>query len=258
MIVEIMMKKVILLVMIVTLFALAACQGSSSAAQTVENAQAVLESTPVAPTIAPSEPTVASTTTLEAYQLLFGILKLQNTNQVITAEQAAVLLPLWTNYQSLTANMDPDQNPGSNTDQSAATPEAPQVDSETQIQIKEILVQIQVVMTADQVSAIESLQITQDSVQTIMTELGIALQTPGQNADGSQPQGGGGPGGGSTPPDGTPPDGGGQPPANGGNAPIAEGTPFADGGNQPGGGSRLNVEAITALINYLLSLTNAQ
>ncbi len=252
-------------VMIIALLALAACQGSSSTAQTVENAQAVIESTPVVATLAAVEPTIASTTTLEAFQLLYGILKLQNTNQAVTAEQAAVLLPLWTDYQTLTANTDPGQNPGGETDPSAATPETPLVDTATQTQLNEILIQIQAALTADQVSAIESLQITQDSVQTIMSELGIADQTPGQNADGSQPQGGGGPGGGGTPPDGTPPadngappDGGGQPPADAGNAPVAEGTPFVGGGNQPGGGSRLSNEAVTALINYLLLLTNAQ
>lgn len=263
-----LLKLQIMTGLIIALLALAACQGSSSAVQTVENAQVTMDATVVAATLPPSEPTIANTNTLEAYQLLFGILKLQNTNQAITMEQAVVLLPLWTNYQTLTASKSPVQAPGENVDPSADNPETPQVDTETQTQLDEILTQIQAALTEDQVSAIESLQITQESTQTLMQELGITMGDPGQGADGTQPQGGGGPGGdGVTPPDGggnppegeTPPDGGGgQPPADAGNAPVAEGTPFAGDGNQPSSGGRLSTEALTALIDYLLSLTNAQ
>lgn len=256
---KIQIRKILMIVMVCTLLGLSACQGdvsadqaSSASAQTVvQPTQVVLESK------AATE--VVPAATLEALQLVFGTLKLQGTEQALTSAQAAVLLPLWTNYQTLTAEMNPGQDRGQDPAQTEATPSAPQQNTELQTQIDDLLTQIQAAMTTEQIGAIEALQITQESAQTLMEELGITLETPAQGADGSQPQDGapgGGQGGtppeGGTPPDGAaPPDGGGG----GGQAPVDGATPPADSGTRPAG-SRVSSEAVTALIEYLTTLNS--
>lgn len=253
-------KKLLMGALIGLMGLLSACQGTSAATQqTVESAQVEAQTTEVSLAAEVATET-ATTATLDALQLLFGTLKLQGTDQAITAEQAAILLPLWTNYQTLTASMTPGQNPGGSADQAQATPSDPgQGDSALQQQISDLLTQIQSGMTADQISAIEALQITQDSVTTIMEELGITVADAAQGTDGAQPQGGGPGGGGGASPDGggTPPEMNGTPPAGNGDAPAMQGTPSADGGGMRGGGM-VNAEALTALIEYLTSLTTAQ
>lgn len=245
---------------------LAACQGTAATAQqTVESAQ--IEAQTVQVTLAAEVAAdTTSAATLDALQLVFGTLKLQGTDQAVTAEQAAVLLPLWTNYQTLTAGMNPGQG-GAGPDQAQATPsESGQASSELQTQITDLLAQIQSSMTADQISAIEALQITQDSVTTLMEELGITVADAAQDGSGMQPQGGGPGGGGGgnppsdggTPPDngGTPPEMNGTPPADNGVAPQMQGTPMPNDGMR--GGGMVTPEVLTALIETLTSLTTAQ
>ena len=261
------MKKIIQVVLVCTicsLLLLTACQGSTASVETTSNSQTVVDATQESAVPVVTQSLEVSVNTLDAFQLLFGILKLQGSQQAISVEQATALLPLWTNYQTLTGSMNPGGNPGGDNSQTDVTPSAPQIDSETQTQIDEILKQINSILTQDQVAAIQLMALSSDSSDTLMQELGITVQSPAQNADGTQPQGGG-PGGGtppdgSTPPDGgTPPDGS-TPPDNGGTPPEMSGTPQAPqtgNGSMPSDNSRLNPAAISALIDYLLSITNA-
>ena len=105
-----LMKKLLMGALIGLMGLLAACQGTSAAVQqTVESAQVEPQTVQVTLAAEVATETTTSTATLDALQLVFGTLKLQGTDQVITAEQAAILLPLWTNYQTLTAGMNPGQ-----------------------------------------------------------------------------------------------------------------------------------------------------
>lgn len=260
-----LMKKILMGTTIGLMGLLVACQGEAKTTQTVESAQIEVQTTEVVLAAEVATETT-STATLDALQLVFGTLLLEGTDQAVTTEQAAIFLPLWTNYQTLTGGMNPGQG-GAGPDQAQATPADPdQIGSELQTQITDLLAQIQSSMTADQISAIEALQITQESVITLMEELGITVTDAAQGGEGMQPQGGGpGGGGGGMPPDGggTPPDGAGAPPEmNGtppvgsGDAPAMQGTPMPNDGMR--GGGMVTPEALTALIEYLTSLTTVQ
>jgi len=85
-------------------------------------------------------------------QLILGIIKLDGTDQAVTAEQAAELLPLWQTMQVLS-------------------------DSDTAAdQEKEALIaQIQETMTAEQMQAITGLNLTREDMMSIMQEQGTAM-----------------------------------------------------------------------------------
>jgi len=249
-IVKISIRKTMLAVMICSMLALAACQGNAQAAQASKAPLPAAAATQAPTAPAANDPSTSTSSSLNVMQLLFGTLKLKGTARELTAAQAAALLPLWTNYQSLTAGMNPGKGQAQTTDQTQATTAAPQDNSAAQTQLDDLIKQIQAVLTEDQVSAIQAMQITQDSLPTLMKELGITMQTPGQNADGTQPQGGG-------------PDNGGTSPNNGGTPPTAAGTPqegngqpLARGNKQPAG-VIVNPEVVKALIQYLTSLAGS-
>jgi len=168
-----------------------------------------------------------------AMQLLLGTIQLEGTANAVTKEQAALLIPLWTNFKVLSESLRPAQGQG----QPNATPEA--ADSGLQTQLDEIIEQIQSAMTAEQIQAIAAMQITQETSQAIMTEKGITLGGP-QGGNGNM-QGGG-----------QPPAGGGMP--QGGQQPdSAMGTPPADGMRQGGQGGMgfIPSELIDALLQLL-------
>lgn len=171
-------------------------------------------------------------------KLAIGILSLEGTGNAVTAEQAADLLPLWKAVRSL----------GSSTTAS---------DDE----ITALYAQIQESMTADQVRAIEKLNLTQEEMRALMEKYDGAMggdpqrmdpanMTDEQKAtlealrqgDSSGNAGGGRPGGGAGMPEGggRMPPGGGEMPGGGmlpegvgvlpegGMMPDAQGTPSAD------------------------------
>ena len=246
-------QKSLLIVMVCAVLALTGCGTKAAATQSTTAQTAAQPSEAAVAAAVSTQP--ASATSLDTYQLLFGILKLKGTDQEVTKEQAAALLPLWTNYQTLTASMGPGQNggqSGQNNDQSQQAPQdTPSADqqpemSEQQTQLNDILTQVQAILTADQVSAIQALQLKEDrdSMQTLISDLGITVSNDQpQGGDGSQPQGGG--------PGGAPGDNAGGNPPSGGNAPAISGTPGANGGQQPGGGMMINSSVLQALIDYL-------
>lgn len=114
--------------------------------------------------------------------------------------------------------------------QAGGTPQPPTVNEEAQAQLAELTGQIQSTLTAEQIQAIADMKITQESVQTIMQELGLEITAPQQGMGGGTP--------------GMPP--GGQPPS--GNQ--AMGTPPAGGGPMRGG-SFIQPQLLEALIQYL-------
>lgn len=210
------MKKIIPASSIILLLLLSACSSTASATESSDSSasstlvadlvnQNLTASAPVAPQASPEVETVQLTTDYTdsvstEMQLLLGSIKLEGTAQAITAEQASVLMPLWTNFKTLNQSMMPTQGDMG---------QAQTANTEAQTQITELAKQIQASMTPEQINAIVSMQITQKSAQTIIQELGLSVgsQQPGngnQPPQGDMPQG--------TPPAGGP---GGQPPAGG-------------------------------------------
>jgi len=140
-------------------------------------------------------------------ELVLGSFELEGSDQAITPEQAADLLPLWQVYQSLGES-----------------------DSAAQAEIEALLEQIQETMTPEQMSAIQAMQLTREDMRAIMEEQGITMGGgPGAGDTGNTDNQGGG---GFAPPD------GGMPPG---------GMPGGGPGTQPGqgpGGQTLSPEQI--------------
>jgi hypothetical protein len=121
-------------------------------------------------------------------QLLLGTIKLEGTELAVTTEQANILIPLWTNYKTISeSRMSAQGSMGQG--QPNTTPQPQTVSAETQAQIDELTKQIQAVMTFDQIKAIMAMQITQENEQTIMQEQGLTMGNPQQGSGGEPPQG---------------------------------------------------------------------
>lgn len=117
-------------------------------------------------------------------EILVGTLKLDGTDQEVTPQQAAELLPLWQVYKDLSSS-----------------------DTASQEEIDGLSQQIQDTMTSEQMTAISDMHLTRQDMFTLMQDQGIAQG----RSQGSQ----NGNGGGFTSPDGfsppegfTPPEGG--------------------------------------------------
>lgn len=122
-------------------------------------------------------PVSASTGLSTATQLAVGTLKLEGTSQAVTTTQAAQLLILWEGYQSLSKS-----------------------NTSSQFELDALVKQIQAVMTSDQLQAIETMNLTDQSISVVMQSLGssaissASVSTPGSSSL-SQTGAGGGPGG---------------------------------------------------------------
>ncbi len=126
-------------------------------------------------------------------ELALGTFKLEGTEQAVTAEQAAELLPLWQVYQSLTAS-----------------------DTAAQAEIDALVQQIQGTMTSDQIQAIATLNLTQQDMMTVMAEENI-VESASMPAARSTTTNAGDQGGGMPPSD----MGGGDPSMMGGVQPVS-------------------------------------
>lgn len=125
----------------------------------------------------------------EMTQLIIGTLKLGDTNQPVSADQAAELLPLWQTMQVLSES-----------------------DIAAQQEIDALVEQIQETMTAEQKQAITDMNLTRGDLMSVLQEQGLALggvPAGGQNnnARGGNQNGAGGFGPGGFP-GGAPPQGG--------------------------------------------------
>lgn len=175
------MKKITTTVLIIFIFTLTACGSASNeadAASVAQNRAAAGE--------------LPATT-----ELIIGTLKLDETENAVTAEQAAELLPLWQTLQVLSES-----------------------DTAAQQETEALITQIQETMTEAQTQAITELNLTREDMRSIMQEQGSTTGSGFQNSgsqSGISASGGGrvfGPGGGD-PPDGIPGPGGGDMPAGG-------------------------------------------
>jgi hypothetical protein len=88
--------------------------------------------------------------------LLVGTLKLEDTDQAVTADEATKLLPLWQAYRSLS-------------------------DSQTtaDVEVDALLNQIQTTMTFDQVYAIKAMNLTSTDMMDLMQSMGVGMGPQG-------------------------------------------------------------------------------
>lgn len=95
-------------------------------------------------------------------KLAAGTLKLEGTDQAVTADEAKALLPLWKAVKSLNSS-----------------------DTASQDEIQALYDQIKETMTAGQIAAIEAMSLTREDLSALMTDLGIENNFGGgmQNAD---------------------------------------------------------------------------
>jgi hypothetical protein len=136
-------KALLLLPMLIALsLILVACHGSSTASNGTTN-------------------TTSAASLSEVNMLLVGTLKLDGTDQALTADEASQLLPLWQAYRSLSIS------------QTAAEEE-----------VNGLLKQIQNTMTTQQLDAIKAMNLTSTDMMQMMQSLGdIGPQgTPNPNA----------------------------------------------------------------------------
>lgn len=176
----------------------------------------------------PSDPAAAELPT--ETKLLLGTFKLEGTEQSVTAEQAAELLPLWQVYSGLLTS-----------------------DTAAQAEIDALIEQIQDTMTPEQMKAINAMELTQQDVFAVMQEQGVGMSqrstTTSSDSSSSGAQSGGGmapPDGGGGMPMGNPPDGGGDMPM--GNA-GGSGTTNSDAASAPAmNPSSMLIEALIELL----------
>lgn len=159
-------------------------------------------------------------------KLILGTLKLEGTEQAVTAEQARELVIYWQVYQEIS-----------------------QSDTAAQEEISGLLTQIEGTMTDAQVQAIDALGLTQRDVMTLMQEKGLMAAMPARSASSDSTSSSGG---GFTPPDGGMPMGAGGPPDMGG-GPMMGGTSSTDSSSSSAISTGTNSTSllIDALIEYL-------
>jgi hypothetical protein len=224
-----MIKKVSMVLAAGLMLFLAAC-GSTQAATTGQQAAGT-------PMPAQGQMTTES-------KLLIGTFKLEGTDQAVTKEQAVTLLPLWKAVKSLTNSS-----------------------TSSQEEVQALYTQIKDSMTADQVTAIDAMDLTPQVMMDEMQKLGITSfagpitgATPSadqlatrqalRQAGSSNNRAGGpgdGPGGAGGPPPGGGFDGGGGGPQ--GQSGSTNATPAAGQAARRMGG--LNPELLNALIKLL-------
>jgi hypothetical protein len=192
--------------------------------------------------------------------LLVGTLKLDNTDQAVSADEAAKLLPLWQAYRSLSSS------------QTAAEAE-----------VDALLNQIQTTMTTEQVQKIKGMNLTDTDMMDLMQSMGGGMgpqgtpnpkSTPGADfPSGGFPSGNPPSGSAGNPPSGSsggPPSGGGVMVGPGGDAGSAAGLgggPMTQGTQDPSmqataqarfstQASRVNTILLDVLINKLQTQTS--
>ena len=229
------MKKIILpLTLLVLMFALVACSGSS-ATSTAENTAGTTNGTPN------GDRQFNLPTDMK---LLLGTVKLDETDYAVDAEQASQLLPLWKALRSLSES-----------------------DTTAQVELDALITQLEETMTPEQINAIDNMNLTMQDMAGVMETLGIDTSNFGSRfgtgtitpemqatmeaarANGNFPRGGPGgdfPGGGP---------GGGQGFGGGfGGAemdPSARETAVAERGGTRGTGIGVNTNLLDAIIQFL-------
>jgi hypothetical protein len=126
---------------LIMIFMLAACSSNTSSSASTESTTSNDQT---------------STSLSQVNLLLVGTLKLEDTDQAVSAEEAAQLLPLWQGYRSL-----------SNSQTSA------------EAEVDALLKQIESTMTSDQIQAIKDMNLTSTDMMNLMQTMGGAMGPQG-------------------------------------------------------------------------------
>jgi len=262
--------------MLVLCIALSACSSLADVPRARESS--VLLSALRAAGLATTTPTPDALASLSAMQLALGTLKLVGTSNVVTASQAAVLLPLWQALKTAQAAAAPAAQDKATP---AATPDplATPVDNSSARAALDAQVElVRTAMTNAQLQAIVEMKLDQAGMSATLTSLGITIQAPdgaGQNRANSAAAGtaltpmaplagasrpAGGPGSGAAPRQGAGPGAGNSAAAGASSQPANNQQPPTRAGAQPDGqnlhgGGFIPGEVIDAVIAYLQSLT---
>lgn len=204
------MKKILLSLFIIFGVTLSACSASNTTNQAGSTSQ--------------SGPTSRALTT--ELKLIIGTFKLEKTNQAVTAEQAASLLPLWQVYNELTSS-----------------------GTSAQAEVDALLSQIQDTMTADQMKTINAMNLTQQDAFALMQSQGVM---PDMNAGNSTAAGDSSSSSGGIPAGG-PPDAGGSPMDGG---PM--GSPTGSNTNQSSSTITTQMNPNAPLVNALIELLQSK
>jgi hypothetical protein len=220
------MKKILLITLLLLTLTLTAC-GSASNTDQVSSTQ-------------------ESATLPTATQLAVGTLKLDGTEQAVTANQANELLVMWQVYQDLSSS-----------------------DTAAQEEIDGLVEQIQETMTTDQTNAIKAMNLTQQDVFALMQEQSGDFTQARQSSSSSNsmqsgggfapPDGGmaGGPPDGGSLPGGAPPDGGIGGMGSAGSSTSTGQTQATGTGAGAGGSAGVPTPLVSALIQYLQQIASA-
>ena len=231
-------RKIYPLWIILVVFVLAACSGNTTAGITSQSTGSQSSSNQTQQ----NQGAASANQPIES-KLAIGTLKLEGTNQAVTAEQAKTLLPLWKAVKSLSSSSTV------STDEMTA-----------------LYKQIQEAMTPDQIKTITGLSLSQTDFQTLAKQYGVQMPQSGAMPQGTPPARSGGSSSGSAaggnntgrfPGGGFPVDGGpggfpgsqGQPGANG-----FSGTPRAQGTRPAGAGPRGTGGMNTMFLDPLIKL----
>jgi len=129
-------NQLLLIAIVILALVSAACSGTSSQTGSTSTTTGTAGAQP-------------GTSLSQVNMLLVGTLKLEDTDQAVTVDQAVKLLPLWQAYRSLS------------TSQTAAEAE-----------VKALLNQIQSTMTSEQVEAIKAMNLTSTDMRDMMQSMG--------------------------------------------------------------------------------------
>lgn len=150
--------SIIIVLSILLIGSLAACGSSANASNSADSTSA-------------TNSAQSGTSLSRVNTLLVGTLKLEDTNNAVTAGQAAKLLPLWQAYLSL-----------SNSQTSA------------EAEVDGLLKQIENTMTSDQVKAIQEMNLTSTDMMDLMQSMGgfgpLGTPDPKSTPGGDFPSGG--------------------------------------------------------------------
>jgi len=157
------MKKTLFAVFSLALIlALAGCGGGGEETTSNEATPALAQGSTAITTLSDDYPDALSIRS----QLMLGTLKLEETSNAVTPEQAEELLPLWQASRSLTRT-------GTGAEE----------------EVNAVLSQIQEAMTPAQIEAIAAMQLTRTDNQTLAQEMGLTTGTGEGEGGGQRGQG---------------------------------------------------------------------
>jgi hypothetical protein len=131
-----------------------------------------------ASTVLPTQPVPASAPIPEdavsdEWHLLLGALNLADTELAVTPEQAEALIPLWSDFETITTQRAPTRGKGGGQGQPRV------ISPEAQMELNSLTAEMQAAMTAEQLQAIAAMIITPETAMSIVHAHGLNAGGPG-------------------------------------------------------------------------------